>query len=290
MKNLSERTLHKTIDEILEKKPYCRSVLNAFRQILVERNRLIEQLKLDGIVDLRPEEWESSRGVPLIRRQSIFCESDPWRNVAISLIPALQEGFPDLGLELDRIKVDILGGRILLYEYFRLYPDEGAEVVDEWAARSGVRNETLRFLLLNIARIILAIRAKDISPVIRDMPWGKGCCPICGALPMLSIFRDQAQRWLRCSLCGHEWRFSRVTCPFCEHESPAEMNFYFLQDRQDESAFACGECKRYLISVNRPAGLSEVDPDIVAISLLHLDLMMQERGFQPVAECGWNVL
>jgi FdhE protein len=45
-----------------------------------------------------------------------------------------------------------------------------------------------------------------------------------------------------------------------------------------------------VISVHQAIGLSDVDPDITAISLLHLDLMMQQRGFRPVAECAWNVL
>mgnify|MGYP001183760973 FL=1 len=290
MKNLSERILHKTIDEALEKTPCCRTVLNAFRPVLVERNRLIEESKLDAIAGLCPEEWESSRGVPLIRLQPLFSEGDPCRHIASSLIPAMQEGFPDLSRELDKIKLDILGGRIRLHEYLRIYPDAEGVIVDEWAARSGVRDGTLRFLLLNVARILLTIRAKGIALGIRDSQWDKGHCPICGAFPMLSILRDKSQRWLHCSMCGHEWRFSRVVCPFCERESPAGMNFFFLQDRKEESAFACEECKRYVISVHQAIGLSDVDPDITAISLLHLDLMMQQRGFRPVAECAWNVL
>lgn len=289
MTSMSERILNKTMDDVLEKRPYCGTILSAFRPVLVRRNRLIAELKLDH-VEARLDNWKSAEGVPLIHHQPLFFEGDPWRSMAISLIPALQEGFPDLDLELEKIKVDILGGRIRLFEYFRLFPDGKGEVVAEWAAQCGVREETVQFLLLNIARIVLAMRAKDMTPILSDMSWDKGYCPICGAFPMLSVFRDKGQRWLHCSLCGHEWRFSRVVCPFCERESPAGMNFFFLQDRQDESAFACEECKRYLINVNRAAGLSEVDPDITAISVLHLDLMMQQRGFQPVADCGWNIL
>ncbi|OPY92333.1 MAG: formate dehydrogenase accessory protein FdhE [Syntrophaceae bacterium PtaU1.Bin231] len=289
MRGMSERMLHKTMDEVLEKKPYCGSILNSFRPVLVARNRLIGELKLDR-VEARPDDRERLNGIPLIRRQPLFFESDPWRSIACSLIPAMQEGFPDLGLELEKIKVDILGGRIRLFGYFRLFPDVREETVAEWAAQCGVRAETVQFLLLNIARIVLAIRAKNIAPILRGMRWDRGYCPVCGGLPMLSILRDKGRRWLHCSLCGSEWRFPRVVCPFCGHESPSGMNFFFLQDRQDESAFACEACKRYLISVSRSAELSDVDPDITAISLLHLDLMMQQRTFRPVAECGWNVL
>ncbi len=288
--DLIERTLQKKVNEILEERPYCGTVLGAFRPLLIERNRQMADLKIEAIPGLRPGDWNPDSGVPLIRTQPLCNEGDPWRRMAVGLTGAIEEGFPDLGIELDKIKVDILGNRIRLYEYFRNFPDEEREIVAGWAVQCGVREETLRFLLLNIARIVLTIRAKEVSPVIRDMQWDKGSCPICGASPMLSILRDKAQRWLHCSVCAHEWRFSRVACPFCNHESPSGMNFYFLQDRQDESAYACEECKHYLVAVNRPAGLSKTDPDIVAISLLHLDLMMQQRGFLPVAECGWNVL
>jgi FdhE protein len=30
------------------------------------------------------------------------------------------------------------------------------------------------------------------------------------------------------------------------------------------------------------------DLDISAISLAHLDIIMQEKGFQPMTNCAWN--
>jgi FdhE protein len=98
-----------------------------------------------------------------------------------------------------------------------------------------------------------------------------------------------AERWLHCSQCGYEWKFSRVICPYCEDEAYKETPFFFVEDKGNECAFACEKCKRYLITLTRMSDLIIRDLDISAISLTHLDIIMQEKGFQPMATCEWNV-
>ena len=121
------------------------------------------------------------------------------------------------------------------------------------------------------------------------MGWEKGYCPVCGAHPTIAVIREKIpQRWLHCSRCGHEWRFSRMFCPGCEQESPSGLDYFYVEDRRQETAFTCNSCKRYLITLNQISDMGDHDRDVSAMSLIHLDLVMQEKGFTPMTWCEWN--
>jgi FdhE protein len=79
-----------------------------------------------------------------------------------------------------------------------------------------------------------------------------------------------------------------VICPYCENEAQQGMNFFYVETRAQESAFTCDQCKRYLITLNRVSDLHEHDLDVSAISLTHMDIIMQEKGFIPMTVCEWN--
>jgi FdhE protein len=140
-----------------------------------------------------------------------------------------------------------------------------------------------------VARIVLQARSNGIGERIGEMGWEKGYCPICGAHPTIAVIREKiAQRWLHCSRCGHEWRYSRMLCPGCEQESPSGIDYFYVEDRRQETAFSCDACKRYLITLNQISDIGDYDRDVSAMSLIHLDLVMQEKGFTPMTRCEWN--
>jgi len=274
--------------ELIEKKPYCTEVLKAFRAAIIARDRLVERLELDRLEPWRPDEIKFQGGLPIIRQQALFRQNDPWKEITAAMIPALQEGLAHLRDDLERLRTRLNSGKIDLFDYFKAYTDEPEAIIEQWAALCDAQPLSVGLVLNEVARIILTIRAKEIVPVIEGAVWEKGYCPVCSAFPMLSIIRDKGQRWLYCSLCGHDWRFRRVLCPFCEHEGQAGMTYFYVEDEKNESAFICENCGRYLLTLNRAEQINDFDPDLTAIGLIHLDLIMQERGFQPMAPCAWN--
>jgi FdhE protein len=143
-------------------------------------------------------------------------------------------------------------------------------------------------MLRTAARIVLEKRSRHIE--WNGVNWEKGYCPVCGTFPTMAMIKEKiSERWLHCSQCGYEWKFSRVLCPYCEYEACKEMPFFFVEDKGRECAFACDQCKRYLITLTHVGDLNITDLDISAISLTHLDIIMQDKGFQPMASCEWNV-
>ncbi len=280
--------MEEAMEELAVRKPYSKDIFGAFKPILAARRRLIEKLAFGNVESPQVDERGFRGGVPLIRQWNLFLPDDPWREIAEGLIPAILEGLPRLREDLDRVLVRLRGNEISPFASLQRYVDTGDDVVQEWAAACRVQTPAVRLFLDATAQIILEKRAGDLAPLVRDLPWEKGFCPICGAFPILAVIREKGQRWLHCSVCSHDWRFARIACPGCERGGERGVTYFYVEDEKDESVFVCEQCKRYILTVTRVDALGDADPDAIAIGLVHLDVIMQEKGFQPLASCAWN--
>ncbi len=281
--------LEEIIDAAIRNNPHSKEIINAFKPLLIEKIRLMEKLDLDG--RKTPDLGESGlkNGVPLMRQNDCMPDKDACEMITLSVLPALQQGFPQISSELDKLSMGIKEGSIILPEYFALASDEGGELVDKWIAKTGISGHVLRFAARITGRIHLEKIAVTWADLIKDLPWEKGYCPICGSLPMIAKVREKiGTRLLHCSQCGHEWTFSRVICPACEGKDQKAMTYFFVDDNNKDCAFVCEKCKRYLITVNQVSDLADFNAEASALSLVHLDVLMQEKGYRPMAECEWN--
>ena len=142
-----------------------------------------------------------------------------------------------------------------------------------------------------VSRVALEQRAKEITLALGAFDWEKGYCPICGSFPSIALIEEEGgKRFLHCSSCGHDWRFTRVICPYCENEAEQGMDYFYIENKTQESAFVCDKCKKYLVTLYRAGNVFARDMDIAAISLIHMDMIMQEKGYEPMTSCVWNVL
>ena len=177
-----------------------------------------------------------------------------------------------------------------LVETLRAYGRKPRETAEREAEAHRTAPAVVHLLLKYTAAVILQKRAEEIADLLKGFAWDKGYCPVCGAFPSMAVIRDkEGQRRLNCSTCAYEWRFSRVVCPFCEKEAPAGMDFFFIDDRRQDAAFSCDHCKRYLITLNRSDNLNDYDVEVASLTLIHLDMIMQDKGFQPMTDMIWNV-
>ena len=280
--------IEKLMENAIEKNPHCKDVINAFRPIILERHRLVDKLALQNTDALKVDKRKLKGGVPVIRQTSLFREDDPWTEIALSLIPAMKQGFPALQEGMEKLEGIIKKENISIYDYFKSYPADVDAIVAGWASEFNINATAVALLLRTVTRIILEKRSQHIE--WKGDNWEKGYCPVCGTFPSIAMIKEKiAERWLHCSQCGYEWKFSRVICPYCEDKAYEETPFFFVEDNDKECAFACNKCKRYLITLTRMSDLLIRDLDISAISLTHLDIIMQGKGFQSMAICEWNV-
>jgi len=291
MKNKNGRgeKLGAIIDREIVKNPHNIEILNAFRPVMLARDHTRLQVRLTPIPTSEFDPVRFSTGIPLIRQYALFLPDDPWEDMLAAMIPAMKAGFPNLESDLERFEEALINGRLVMNDYFAAFPVHGADVIARWAVDLQASPEGIALLLHQLVRITLENRAASTVVHTENVPWNKGYCPVCGAFPSIALIEEKIpRRRLHCSQCGHDWLFSRVICPYCENEAQQGMDFFFIEDRAQESAFTCGRCRKYLITLNRISDLNDLDMDVSAINLTHLDVIMQGRGFAPMAAYAWN--
>ena len=282
-------TLKGMMDRTIEKSPHSREILNAFRPVILERHRLMENLDWEPVDPAAIDREKLKKGIPVIRQVELLRRSDPWREIALALLPAFKQGFTDLRNDWDALQDFIRSGSLDYDGYFNASSGNADNIPEYFSGEAKIRPAASRLFLRTLTWIVLHRRTRGMAASIGEADWNRGTCPICGSFPSISVIREKtAQRWLHCFQCGWDWRFSRVICPYCAHEGPAGMTFYFVEDRKQESVFICDQCNRYLLTLNQVSDLHEMDLDIAAIVLAHLDILMQTKGLAPMVPVEWS--
>lgn len=289
--NTETPVMDQIIDRAIEQNPHATELLKAFGPIINRQRALTGAIALPK-VDYSAIDREKLRaGVSVIRQINLFSPLEPFKEVALSLSETVKKGMPALASEMDRLSDLIAQDKLRVADYFNNDPNHESKTMDLWCRDLSVSPSNVTFLLSLVARVLLERRAKEANAAIGEFAWEKGYCPICGDFPSIALIEEEGgRRFLHCSSCGQDWRFTRVVCPYCEKETPQEMDYFYVENKTQESAFVCDKCNKYLITLYRAGRLLARDMDISAISLVHLDMIMQEKGYEPMAVCAWNVL
>lgn len=279
--------LAKEIEQIISTHPHLENLLKAFAPLLLEKNQWL----MDTAVDSRAFPIDPLRyadGVPLNQQHRLFFEDDPWGSAGWSAAKSIAQGFPHLGKDMEMLLNRFTEGKYDDIFLLFTHGQKGDEQLIDKAAELGISPTSLHLFLRVLNRFMLAKKARDLKMELAAHAWKKGYCPVCGGFPHLAILGDNGRRELQCAGCGHAWTFSRLTCPYCDHEDPQNTNIFFIEGKPEDTAFTCDKCRRYLLTANRSANLKHPPADLIAMGLIHLDVILQEKDFQPMAECEWN--
>jgi FdhE protein len=153
-----------------------------------------------------------------------------------------------------------------------------------------VETELLLFIGLNLAQTVLELYAEQLKPKVDHENWLLGNCPVCGSPPaMQKLKKEDGKRMLWCGLCGTEWHFKRIMCPFCSTDDHNSLRYFFVTD--DSPLFnagfrvdVCEQCKIYIKTLDeRKGGESEIrDMHMVNLHTMYLDILAQKDGYQSV--------
>ena len=282
--------LEKQIGDILEKHPHSQNIISAFKMILLEKEHLIDAGICMNVEVSQVDTVRLQGGVPISRQTALLHPDEPWNEIALAMITSIAIGFPTLTEELKKVEDAVNSGGVQLKDYFTPFPDLDEEMVWNWATTLEIRSEPLHLLLMSTLRPVLEMKARDIVAQLGDVPWDKGYCPICGTFPDIAVIKDKiTQRWLHCPRCRYAWHFNRVLCPYCEHEGKEEgTTYFFVEGNEQETAFICERCNRYVLTLNRVSDLGDPDFDVISMGCTHLDMIMQEKGYIPAVFTEWN--
>jgi FdhE protein len=286
----AEGRIQKAICRIREEIPSVKPLADVYEKILLERARFKAELPSSADIDIpAPNPFLFLRGVPLLAETSfgpfrLLLKHSPDR-----ILLGLANVFPHLKPGLARLRSALESGRLRLERCLEIVTKDEQERIEEIAFRLQIEPLTLNIILGQVVKPFIEKLAESFSTPLEGLVWDKRYCPFCGCLPELSILKDAGgQRWLRCSLCGHEWRFMRMVCPCCESGDHDGVECYSMEGRPHEHVEICRHCKRYVLSIDVRDSLEDGVLDMASTGLLRLEILAQRKGFVPVALYPWN--
>ena len=312
------QSVEETVSGILARRPVLSPVLQAFAPLLAARAALPEQLKpLLESAGIRLPEMQRERaaqGYPLLAEMPLAGIGTALRAAAETLIPllAVQDVVRPHEAKLRAFFPDAAQGPeapVALAEAVLNETAESAESVGKIAAHLDIPVQVLlfafSFMLGPVLRALVELsphgNGKE-APWNVEGAWRQGYCPVCGSGPSIAyldrpVFDEKnaflagggGKKHLHCSLCGTDWTFRRGACPFCGEEGAGVMEILkeagnALGERLDW----CTRCKTYCPAVDLRERDTTPDLDVLALGMLHMDMVAAKKGLQPIHPAFWN--
>jgi len=281
--------LEKAFDRIGRDTPFLKSAVNAFKEIMISRIILKTKLSPDrpDIHIPQPDYSRFTEGYPWLTKETITSLMDPWGETVESTIPPLIKALPGIAAEGARLREAFAAGEIDLKYCVGILVEGREDGIIEIASSLGFQPIVLKFILCQMLKPFVEKRTESLRPFIENFPWHQGYCPICGAFPEISFLQgEEGERWLKCSLCGYDWRFDKMACPCCGKINKSK-EFIFVDGFEHEWVELCPDCHRYIVGIDLRKQ-TEVTADVAAIGMVHFDILAQRRGFLPTAESAWK--
>ncbi len=286
MEKLSKEALAigEGIDQIKIELPQLAQIFDAFRDLLTEIEDIKSDLPRFSVESDLLDPLLRRQGRPLLTKEDFKVSAQALKPASIRLIPLMKKGFPALEEELDVL------GRAISEQPDEAYflPTAGPQ---DYAESDLFQNVPGPVLVFSNSILLRPFNRKVGESIDKDQSkeWHRGYCPICGSWPELSFIEEpEGARFLKCSFCGHEWRFSRLQCPFCENEVQDQLEFLYSEDRKNERAELCIACKKYILGIDMRDLIKKPLKEIASLGMIYLDILAQDKGFVPGAVLLWN--
>jgi len=288
------KKIRRTVARIKKEMPSLSTILNTYGKIFVERARCKGELSyMMNISVSSPDHYRFSQGMTLIN-EGIFplaISNDYIEKIANRMIPVLSRSFPEIRPSLRKVRAALKKNQLDLKSCMENMLSSHEEFIYQTASSLGTDASTLKFIAGHLLKPLIEKQSEKVRQTIQTLRWQKGYCPICGSSPVLSYLKGvEGQRWLVCSVCGHEWHFMRTQCPFCDNEDPKKLELCFVQDRSYEWAELCNQCKRYLVNIDLRKYPYEFIPEVAVVGTMYLDILAQQKGFLPMANSVWTLV
>ena len=285
------------LDTLAMRKPALSSLVSEFGPVLVAKAEMTARLSENEVdkPDLPDLDWvRFSNGVHLFAITGLMDFHQEFKQAAHMILPAIAEAFPGIRSDIKAIESSISDNSLDAGKCVQAFMKNDTKNIKRLADRVGTRPDIFRFALAQISEPFKEIQARAFSPVLADHPWRHGHCPMCGSFPAVAgIIGEEGKRWLQCSVCAHEWHFSRHTCPRCENKDQNLFENFFDQNspvKDGEQVDVCKLCNTYLLTIDLRQQIYPVNMDVAVMGMSELDIQAREKGYSPQAETLWNLM
>ena len=267
------------IDRLIQQRPASKTALAPFRELailMVQTNPDVKPIEVEkGIGDIKQQE-----GFPLFSREDMPLDFSTASDLLKKFLEHLGATDRDdrEGLKMALKKADDTGewSRNL----FKIILKQDEKALSLIASEVDLDSKVIQFLgQVALTPSIYALR-DALSANIDTDGWDYGYCPLCGSQPDMAYFAKTGRRHLHCELCGEEWAFSRIRCPFCDNQDQETLGYFEAEEEEGFRVYFCRECMRYLKTIDKKA-FEEVAPlELENLTTIHLNILANEHRFQ----------
>ncbi|MBW1788599.1 MAG: formate dehydrogenase accessory protein FdhE [Deltaproteobacteria bacterium] len=266
------------IDRLIKQRPAAREILETYRN-LIEQIAEVETGETDMDIRVDRAAVKLKEGFPLFSRDDLPIDL---KAAAIRLSRCLdhlsrqdREDLEGLKMALERIKSEPNWPEDVFIAALKENEDHLKSMAEDVGLDPGV--------LLFLAKVALAPSMKALRAAVSNRKdgseWDQGFCPVCGSPPDMACFTKTGARYLHCELCGDEWRYPRMKCPFCENEDHNTLGYFQAKEEEGFRVYFCHKCKRYIKTMDKSVFEEPAPLDLEYMATLHLDLVASEHGF-----------
>ncbi|MBL7224843.1 MAG: formate dehydrogenase accessory protein FdhE [Desulfobacteraceae bacterium] len=267
------------IDRLIQQRPASKTALAPFRELailMVQTNPDVKPIEVEkGIGDIKQQE-----GFPLFSREDMPLDFSTASDLLKKFLEHLGATDRDdrEGLKMALKKADSTSE--WSRNMFKTILKQDEKAVSLIAKEVDLDSKVLQFLgQVALTPSIYALR-DALSPNIDTDGWDYGYCPLCGSQPDMAYFEKTGKRYLHCELCGEEWAFSRIRCPFCDNQDQETLGYFEAEEEEGFRVYFCRECMRYLKTIDKKA-FEEVAPlELENLTTIHLNILANEHRFQ----------
>lgn len=142
--------------------------------------------------------------------------------------------------------------------------------------------DLLLFIALNLAKPFCEAVVEKAAVPVEENSWLKHYCPFCGSGAHIArLDHETGKKILYCQLCGSEWRYLRIKCPFCCNEKQKSMSFLQVENSPYRLDF-CDQCKRYIKTFDERkggGGTGAFLPSVEDLATMYLDFLAEREGY-----------
>jgi len=268
------------IDRLIQKRPIYKEALSVYRDLMIFLNEIEPEvtyvMKDELVHDIKVKE-----GFPLFSREDL--PIDP--RAASSLFHRLLEHLSSKKRkDKDALKKALNKAQTnsnWIKSVIAAFLSRDETTVISMAKEVTLEPMVLKFLTHIALKPSLNTLKESVDERIQKDGWNYGYCPLCGSSPDMAYLNEEGKRFLHCELCGYEWYYPRVKCPFCENDKPKELGYFVSEEEEGFRVDFCKKCNRYVKTLDMRIIELPAPLELENLMTLHLDMLAHEQGFKP---------
>jgi formate dehydrogenase accessory protein FdhE len=154
----------------------------------------------------------------------------------------------------------------------------GAFIRDELLPELSEEQQDLAAMFVRPAVTLYLAKLREKNKDSLKPAHNSGECPFCLAYPRIA-FDSETARQLNCLLCGQEWEFHRIKCPYCGNEDHETLGYFEAEGIEGVKVYYCDQCK-YYIKVIDTREREVLDAETEDILTLVMDEVAQQEGYR----------